>query len=168
MFRFKIPLILTGLIDYISLYWSINEIVKNENGQIYNFGILLNMILLQGTAFTTNHELNHKPSIYEKIFGTIGMAKSCYMHFLIEHNQGHHKYVSTPNDPSSARFNESLYAFFPRTIIGGYKSAWKIENSYCKEVYGNEFNFRNRMFYFSWLLLINNLLLAGSKPHPLR
>ena len=93
MYRFKIPLILTALFDYITLFWSINEIVKNENGEFYNLGLILNMIMLQGTAFTTNHELNHKPSLFEKIVGTIGMAKSFYMHFLIEHNQGHHKNV---------------------------------------------------------------------------
>jgi alkane 1-monooxygenase len=154
MLRFKIPLILTGLIDYVSLYWSINEIVKNENGQLYNFGIILNMMLLQGTAFTTNHELNHKPSIVEKFFGTFGMMKSFYMHFLIEHNQGHHKNVSTLEDPASSRYNESLYEFIPRTIIGSYLSAWNIEKKYCSEIYNNEFDYRNRMIYFTALIFL--------------
>jgi alkane 1-monooxygenase len=154
MLRFKIPLILSSLLDYVGLYWSINEINKNENGILYNFGIILTMIILQGTAFTTNHELNHKPSLLEKTIGTIGMAKSFYMHFLIEHNHGHHKNVATYDDPASSRYNESIYEFFPRTIIGSYKSAWNLENKFCKEIYNNEFHWKNRMFYFTALIFI--------------
>lgn len=154
MLRFKIPLVITSLLDYVSLFWSINEIVKNENGNFYNFGIILNMIMLQGTAFTTNHELNHKTSLFEKTIGTIGMAKSFYMHFLIEHNHGHHKNVATFEDPASSRYNETVYQFFPRTISGTYKSAWNIEKNFCKEMYGNEYHWRNRMLYFTALIFI--------------
>ena len=154
MLRFKIPLVLTALFDYITLFWSINEVVKNENGEFYNFGIILNMIMLQGTAFTTNHELNHKPSTFEKTIGTIGYAKSFYMHFLIEHNQGHHKNVATPLDPASSRFNETLYEFIPKSIIGSYKSAWNIEKKNCKEYYNNEYSWKNRMYYFTALIFI--------------
>jgi alkane 1-monooxygenase len=50
------------------------------------------------------------------------------MHFFTEHNKGHHKRVATPEDPSSARFNEWVYAFYFRTIILSYLSAWRIAN----------------------------------------
>jgi alkane 1-monooxygenase len=48
------------------------------------------------------------------------------MHFTIEHLYGHHRKVSTPEDPASAPKNMSLYEFFPRTIVGGFRSAWRI------------------------------------------
>ena len=37
-------------------------------------------------------------------------------HFHIEHNRGHHARVATPDDPSTARFGETLYAFLPRPV----------------------------------------------------
>ena len=48
------------------------------------------------------------------------------MHFFIEHNKGHHKHVATPDDPSTAKFKQSVYAFWVQTFIGTYLSAWHI------------------------------------------
>ncbi len=48
------------------------------------------------------------------------------MHFFIEHNKGHHKHVATPHDPSTAKFKQSVYAFWVQTFIGTYLSAWHI------------------------------------------
>ncbi|MFF3575274.1 hypothetical protein ACFYXQ_46875 [Nocardia jiangxiensis] len=31
----------------------------------------------------------------------IALAQSCYGHFYIEHNRGHHAHVATPEDPAS-------------------------------------------------------------------
>ncbi len=49
-----------------------------------------------------------------------------YSHFTLEHNYGHHLKVATPEDPATARKNESVYAFYFRSIVQGYLSAWKI------------------------------------------
>lgn len=48
------------------------------------------------------------------------------MHFTIEHIYGHHKRVSTPDDPTSAPKGMTLYEFVPRSIIGSLKSAFHI------------------------------------------
>ncbi|MDO9495777.1 MAG: fatty acid desaturase, partial [Nocardioides sp.] len=45
----------------------------------------------------------------------------------IEHNRGHHVRVATPEDPASSRMGETFYAFWPRTVIGSLKSAWRVE-----------------------------------------
>src|SRR5690606_7536996 len=47
--------------------------------------------------------------------------------FFVEHNRGHHVRVATPEDPASARLGESLYAFLPRTVVGGFRSAIRLE-----------------------------------------
>ncbi|HMZ50603.1 MAG TPA: alkane 1-monooxygenase, partial [Flavobacteriales bacterium] len=52
-----------------------------------------------------------------------------YTHFAVEHNFGHHKRVSTPEDPASSRMGESFWKFLPRTVIGGFKSAVEIEKA---------------------------------------
>jgi alkane 1-monooxygenase len=72
------------------------------------------------------HELGHRNNKFEQTLAKISLLSSLYTHFFIEHNKGHHKNVATPNDPSSARYNEWVYAFFPRTIIFTYLSAWHI------------------------------------------
>jgi alkane 1-monooxygenase len=48
------------------------------------------------------------------------------MHFFIEHNKGHHKHVATPNDPSTAKYKQSLYSFWLQTFRGTYVKAWQI------------------------------------------
>ena len=73
------------------------------------------------------HELGHRRTKHERIMAKLLLLTSQYMHFYIEHNKGHHRNVSTPEDPASARYGEMLYAFWFRSTIAGYLSAWKIE-----------------------------------------
>jgi len=154
MVRFKIPLILTISLDWILLFWGIREIIKNEHGYLYNLGILLIMIVFEGASINTSHELNHKIKKFDNIFGTLNLSKAFYMHFLIEHNQGHHRNVATYDDPASSRLNESIYKFFPRTVFCTYISAWEIENKNCFEKYETAFTWKNRMIYFTVAILL--------------
>ena len=55
------------------------------------------------------------------------LATTCYLHWAIEHVRGHHRTVATPEDPATARRGESFYAFWPRTVIGGFRSAYQLE-----------------------------------------
>ena len=73
------------------------------------------------------HELGHRSKWYETLMSKSLLLSCLYMHFYIEHNRGHHKNVSTPLDPATSRFNESFYAFLPRTVIGSWRSAWHLE-----------------------------------------
>lgn len=74
------------------------------------------------------HELGHRSKKYEQILSKMLLLTSLYMHFFIEHNRGHHKNVSTPDDPASAKYGEMLYFFWIRSVIGSYLSAWHLEN----------------------------------------
>ncbi|MGI9249115.1 MAG: fatty acid desaturase, partial [Woeseiaceae bacterium] len=69
-----------------------------------------------GLAINTGHELGHKNSKLEKSLAKIVLAVAAYGHFTVEHNRGHHKDVSTPTDPASARMGESIYKFARREI----------------------------------------------------
>ncbi|MFN8261706.1 MAG: alkane 1-monooxygenase [Chitinophagales bacterium] len=88
--------------------------------------------LAMGTAcgalgINVAHELGHRSKKYEQTMSKLLLMTTCYMHFFIEHNRGHHKNVSTPLDPATSRFNESFYAFLPRTVFGSWMSAWHLE-----------------------------------------
>jgi alkane 1-monooxygenase len=50
-----------------------------------------------------------------------------YAHFKSEHVIVHHRYVGTPRDPVTARYNESFYRFFARVLPGCLISAWYAE-----------------------------------------
>lgn len=75
------------------------------------------------------HELGHRPRKADQLLSKLLLLTSQYPHFFIEHNRGHHHHVATPEDPSTARRGESLYAFWVRSVTGSYRSAWQLENS---------------------------------------
>ena len=83
--------------------------------------------LTAGLAINTGHELGHKNSRLEKWLAKIVLAVPAYGHFTIDHNLGHHRNVSTPEDPASARMGESIYRFALREIPGAFNEAWAIE-----------------------------------------
>ncbi|MFN5376399.1 MAG: alkane 1-monooxygenase, partial [Chitinophagaceae bacterium] len=79
---------------------------------------------------------------------------SLYMHFYIEHNKGHHKNVSTKEDPSSARRGEIVYLFYFRTVIFGFLSAWKIAADEQRKKGKPVLHFTNQMLQFQVVQLL--------------
>jgi alkane 1-monooxygenase len=73
------------------------------------------------------HELGHRSKKYEQWMAQTLLLTTLYMHFFVEHNRGHHKYVSTPLDPATARRGEPVYVFWVRSIVMSFVSAWKLE-----------------------------------------
>ena len=55
------------------------------------------------------------------------MGSVGYGHFMVEHYRGHHPRAATWDDPASARRGESLWQFLPRTLVGSWASAWRLE-----------------------------------------
>jgi alkane 1-monooxygenase len=90
-------------------------------------GLAMTIGTIAGIGINTAHELGHKKESHERWLAKIALAQSFYGHFYIEHNRGHHVRVATPEDPASARLGESFYQFWPRTVGGSLKSAWRLE-----------------------------------------
>jgi len=84
-------------------------------------------LMCGGIGINLGHELGHRKSKRAQFFAKMILASSLYMHFFIEHNRGHHARVATQEDPASARRGEILYAFYFRSIVGGFLSAWRLE-----------------------------------------
>jgi alkane 1-monooxygenase len=76
--------------------------------------------------FTLGHELVHKDNKFDEILGTYSLLPTYFTHYQIDHVQGHHRYVATPEDPSTARLNQTVFDYIPKSFIGEWKSAWKI------------------------------------------
>ncbi|KAF1052595.1 MAG: Alkane 1-monooxygenase [Burkholderia gladioli] len=90
-------------------------------------GFAMSLGAATGISINTAHELGHKTTRRERWLAKITLAPVAYGHFFVEHNRGHHVRVATPNDPASARFGESFWAFLPRTVTGSIASAWRLE-----------------------------------------
>src|SRR6476469_1740951 len=90
-------------------------------------GIAISIGCIGGIGINTAHELGHKKESHERWLSKIALAQSFYGHFYIEHNRGHHVRVATPEDPASARMGENFYQFWPRTVAGSLRSAWRLE-----------------------------------------
>ena len=113
------------------------------------------------------HELGHRVNKSEQLMAKILLLSSLYMHFFIEHNRGHHKNVSTDEDPASSRYGESLYEFIPRSMIMGYLSAWKIEARQMRKEGHNVLSIHNEMIQYQLIqagLLIAIFLIFGLMP----
>lgn len=124
-------------------------------------GLALNVgILLGAMGINIGHELGHRPGIFDKIASQLLLLPAHYLHFQIEHNLGHHKHVATPEDPSTARRYESLYAFWFRSVTGVYKKAWDIEALMLKRKGVPVFSLHNRMIRFTGMQLTYYILIA--------
>jgi alkane 1-monooxygenase len=137
------------VMQYFSLYTFLHSLETVGLNNIDIAGRVLTMGLLCGTfGINVAHELGHRVNKFEQTLAKLLLLTSLYMHFYIDHNQGHHKHVATPGDPSSARLNQSVYAFWPQTLIGTYLSAWHIAGKALKKKGKSIFSLQNEMLQF--------------------
>lgn len=124
--------------------------VSDDHLQVYErIGMIIAMGLSCGIlGINVAHELGHRSTPYEQWMSKFLLMTSLYMHFFIEHNKGHHKNVSTDEDPASSRIGESLYAFYRRSIMNSWKSAWQIEKRRLDKLGGKTWSFQNEMIQF--------------------
>jgi alkane 1-monooxygenase len=73
------------------------------------------------------HELIHRRSKGMQMLGRALLCTVMYEHFYTEHVRGHHVRVGTPEDPATARFGESFFRFYLRTVPAQFRSAWRLE-----------------------------------------
>ncbi|HRH60014.1 MAG TPA: alkane 1-monooxygenase [Chitinophagaceae bacterium] len=121
-------------------------------GRVFTMGLLCGAF-----GINVGHELGHRIKPFEVVLAKASLLTSLYMHFIVEHNKGHHKNVATREDPSSARLWEPVYFFWPRTIIYSYISAWHIANDETKKKSKPVFSLHNEMLQ---MLLIQILFVA--------
>lgn len=93
-------------------------------------GLFFGMGVVAGTVgINYAHELIHRSGRLERWLGDLLLAMALYSHFRSEHLLGHHRYVATPHDPVTARYDEGFYHFFARVPWQCLASAWKAERA---------------------------------------
>jgi alkane 1-monooxygenase len=112
---------------------------------------VLGVGVIGSIGITAAHELVHKLHGIPKIFGRLGLANVCYLHFEVAHIQGHHVRVGTEDDQSTAWFGESLYLFVFRTVPGCLKLAWELEKQRLNRHELDTVSLKNNMIQFALL-----------------
>ena len=105
-------------------------------------------VILGGMGINVAHELGHRQTAHEQFMSKALLLPSAYMHFFIEHNRGHHKNVSTHEDPASSRYNETLYHFWIRSVVYSFISAWDLEVKRLKRAKESIWSLKNEMIRF--------------------
>jgi alkane 1-monooxygenase len=146
IFFFDILLYLCPFICYFIAYHYF-EIIKNQTLSMSELvGITLSTGLVIGSmGINVAHELGHRNNRFELFLSKLGLMINLYMHFTVEHNRGHHRLVSTPSDPATARKNESVYAFYIRSIFGQIIHAWQLEKERLTQLKKSVWNLENEM-----------------------
>ena len=92
--------------------------------------LFLGVGVVTGTVgINYSHELMHQKPKLERWSADILLAMVLYSHFRSEHLLVHHRYVGTPKDPVTAKFNEGLYRFFIRVLKESFLSAWDADKA---------------------------------------
>ncbi|MFT3859007.1 MAG: alkane 1-monooxygenase [Aquabacterium sp.] len=123
-------------------------------------GLMIGMI---GTI--TAHELTHRT--WDPISMFIGrwlLAFSFDTIFSIEHVYGHHRYVSTKEDPATAPRGRNVYHHIVASTIKGNISAWNIEAKRLKRAGQSVFGWHNaviRGHLMSVLLVVAAYAMGG-------
>ncbi len=123
-------------------------------GLIFSCGIVIG-----ANGINVAHELGHRKSKIEQLLGKLLLLPALYMHFFVEHNFGHHLKAATPEDPATAKYNQSLYAFWVSSIYRQYFSAWRIQLDLLQRENRSFFSIYNDML---WYHIMQSLYLFGA------
>ena len=124
-------------------------------------GSLLSVgIVIGSCGINVAHELGHRKAKYEQRLAQILLIPALYMHFFIEHNRGHHKFVATDEDPASAKKGDWLFWFWIKSLIGSYLSAWKLEAERLRKKGISFWSYRNQMIQFTVVQLLYLVILS--------
>lgn len=150
------------------ILWGYFDVLASDRefSAAYLIGLTLSVgIVLGANGINVAHELGHRAGAWEQGLAQFLLMPSLYMHFFVEHNWGHHKHVATDRDPASARRGEWVYAFWFRSIGGGWRSAWQIERRHLERTGRSVWSVHNRMLrYFVFQMLWLGIVYAVFGP----
>ncbi|MBV1910044.1 MAG: alkane 1-monooxygenase [Kangiellaceae bacterium] len=146
-------------IQLACLLFSAWVFTHQELNLLGSIGWLLSLGIISGIlAIVVAHELIHKNPVIERWAGGLLLSTVFYGGFKVEHLRGHHVTVSTPDDASSSRFGQSLYAFLPHAYLHNLLNAWKLEKKVLERKGSSVFSFKNELFYWYGFSIILSIV----------
>lgn len=129
LFWYKLITLIWLPVQTVTLFGIIAYVTTTGHLAVWEMlGLAFAMGVLSGTiGINYSHELMHQSPRVERMMADMLLAMVLYSHFRSEHLLVHHRYVGTPRDPVTARYNEGFHRFFARVIPGCFKSALRAE-----------------------------------------
>ena len=123
-------------------------------------GVFFGIGVMTGTVgINFSHELMHQKNKLERTLGDLLLAMVLYSHFRSEHLLVHHRYVGTPRDPVTARYNEGFHRYYPRVLKQCWHSAFRAEKDMLARK-GKAWTDPGNPFWRYWALQLGMLVLA--------
>jgi alkane 1-monooxygenase len=152
----NVPFLFAIVICYLMVIGGPGLSSLEVTGKTLSVGFVLGAL-----GINVGHELGHRKKGVNKFLAKCLLLCTQYMHFIIEHNRGHHKRVSTEEDPASAPMGMTLYEFVPRSIILSYISAWNLESERLNKQQLPFFSHHNEMIRFT-IIQLSVLVAVGA------
>ena len=137
------------LVVFGLVYFTLQTITNSTLDQYETIGLIFSCgIVIGSNGINVAHELGHRKSRVEQFLGKLLLLPALYMHFFVEHNFGHHLKAATPEDPATAKYNQTLYSFWFSSIFKQYGSAWKIQMNLLRRENKGFFSIKNDMLWY--------------------
>ncbi|HEF5154081.1 alkane 1-monooxygenase [Burkholderia multivorans] len=150
---YRLIVYLATLVEYVAFFMCVRIVGTHALAWYDYVGFALSLGAATGISINTAHELGHKTNRFERWLAKITLAPVAYGHFFVEHNRGHHVRVATAEDPASARYGESFWAFLPRTVVGSVRSAWRLERTRLARLGRSSWTWRNEVLH-AWAMTV--------------
>jgi alkane 1-monooxygenase len=124
-------------------------------------GVLLSSAIAVGFGATAAHELAHHGQRFDRWMGILLFTPINMCDFAIYHNYGHHNRVATPEDPGSAKYGDSIFAFIVTSIVFKTLMGWGIEAERLRRQGRSPWSLRNGMLWMTVLPLAWLAVMVG-------
>ncbi|MBV0913642.1 alkane 1-monooxygenase [Anianabacter salinae] len=131
LFWYRLITLIWAPLQFVTLFFLIWYVPQADHlGTLERVVLFFGMGVISGTVgIVYAHELLHQSNRMERWLGDLLLGMVIYGHFRSEHLLVHHRYVGTPRDPVTARYNESFHRFFPRVLAQCFRSAFRAEKA---------------------------------------
>lgn len=131
LFWYRVTTTIWPLIQFVTLYGILAYVARTDHlSMLEMIALFFSVGILTGTVgINYSHELMHQKPKWERWLGDILLAMVLYSHFRSEHLLVHHRYVATPKDPVTSRYNQGIHRVFPRVIWQTFISSFNAERA---------------------------------------
>ncbi len=153
LFWYRLVTLIWVPAQFITLFGLLWYVPQAEHlSTLERIGMFFGVGVITGTiGINYSHELMHQRNRLERFLADALLAMVLYSHFRSEHLLVHHRYVATPRDPVTARYNEGFYRFYLRVLRQCWQSAFRAEADLLARKRLPWTNRRNP-FWFYWTL----------------
>lgn len=153
LFWYRLVTIIWVPAQFLTLFGLIWYVPQAEHlGTLERVTLFFGVGVMTGTiGINYSHELMHQKPRLERWLADILLAMVLYSHFRSEHLLVHHRYVATPRDPVTAKYNEGFHRFYPRVLYQSWVSAFNAEADMRDRKFQHWTHYSNP-FYKYWAL----------------